>query len=215
MEHTQGEIFTFITNKLTDPGLRNAVSEIVEHQSPEVLDGELRTISRCIEETNQLIAQKQSDPALDGITNTRRILAEYDLEKIPNPFETAKGSPLWIGSLADIIRVANTETGTTYRSPEKINNGNPLSAFRWYLYDGIGRMIAIHIIPTQLKISKEKQKIDGDWIACGITEAAVKLAEEGNPETKNVVKDMVEMGFIDTGWYLSELLVQRARNISA
>ena len=169
--------FGAIANHLTNEGLRKAVSTAVEGLPSINLHQELETISHCIERANKLIS-KQKDADLAGIRNTQTILNQHGLNQIPNPLEPANNPRPWLRSI-----------------------------FRWYLYDGVGRMVAIHL---GISNSDKGQERDGDWIACAITEAAVNLAEKGDPNAQEVVKNMLDMGFIAKGWLLTDQLVERA-----
>ncbi|HCM82040.1 MAG: hypothetical protein UW22_C0069G0003 [Candidatus Gottesmanbacteria bacterium GW2011_GWB1_44_11c] len=148
------------------------------------------------------------DTDFAGIRNTRRLLKEQGLNDIPNPLEATDRPQPWIRSLLKTIEIGNIETGTTYRSPKKIKEGDPLSVFQWYLYDGIGRMIAVHL---GISNDNKNQERCGDWIACALTEAAVVLAEEGDQDAQRVVRSMLDMEFIAEGWLLTDQLIERAK----
>ena len=95
-----------------------------------------------------------------------------------------------------------------YWRPKKIKEGDPLSVFQWYLYDGIGRMIAVHL---GISNDNKNQERCGDWIACALTEAAVVLAEEGDQDAQRVVRSMLDIEFIAEGWLLTDQLIERAK----
>ncbi len=206
------ETFRIIARHLTNSGIARAVSEAVENSSGIDLDKELHTLSKCIDKANILI-NSWGNGDLHGVQNSWKILKEHGLNNIPSPFTDGQNPQKWLRSLAETIEVGNREAGPAgdvYKDPQKILNGDPLSVFRWYLYDGCGRMVAIH-----LGISNEdkQQEQVGDWIGCALTEAAVVLAEEGDKGAKEVVKNMLDMGFIASGWILSDQVVERAKKL--
>jgi len=214
MGSVEQRMFGAIARRLTNDGLKNVVFAAAESQPPIDLLQELGTISRCIEKANELISGPDNDSNA-GIKNTKGILSKHGLNQIPNPFiETSNQQPM-LRSLLNVIDVGNTEISDdevkrTYKDPNKINNGNPLSVFRWYLYDGVGRMVAIHL---GISNDDKGQERDGDWIGCALTEAAVALAKEGDRGAQGVVKDMINMGFIAKGWLLTDQLVEQAQAI--
>lgn len=209
MSSLENKMFKAIAGRLTNDGLQKAVSTAVEGLPLTNLHQELKTVSQCIEQANCLISSPDNIKRdFAGITNTQRILDQHGLSQIPNPFVSTDNPRPWLRSLIQTIKVGNTEVGTVYKSPEKINEGDPLSVFRWYLYDGVGRMVAIHLGISEN--DKEQEKA-GDWIGCAITEAAVALAEKGDLNAKSVVSNMLGMGFIASGWLLTNQLVDRAR----
>jgi len=71
-------------------------------------------------------------------------------------------------------------------------------------------MVAIHLGVSNDNKEKE-QEIAGDWFGCALTEAAIVLAEEGDKDAKGVVKNMLDMGFIASGWIISDQAVNRAK----
>ncbi len=208
MVTTENKTFEAVARHLTNDGLKRVVYVATEKGTPIDLTKELATISRCVERANDLISNPDdTDCDLAGIVNTRRVLGDHGLNYIPNLLGTVENPRELLGSLLKTISVGNTETGITYRAPEKIKNGDPLSVFHWYLYDGLGRMVAIY-----LGISNENknQERDGDWIGCALTEAAVVLAEEGDRDAQGIVRNMLDMEFIAGGWLLTDQLVKRA-----
>jgi hypothetical protein len=211
MEDKERQLFGGIAKRLTDPDLRNAFSVAAEGLSSIVLDKELKTISKCIKKANELVSTPNSiDNDFVGISNTKKILKEHNLDHIPNPFVFTDNPQPLLRSLLKTIEVGNSETGEwkTYRSPKAINNGDPLSVFHWFLYDGVGRMTAIHL---GISNDNKDQEREGDWISCALIEAVVKLAEEEDIEAREVVGNMLNIGFIAKGWLLTNQLVERAQ----
>jgi hypothetical protein len=217
MGYEENALFGLIAKRLDNFGLRSAVSVAAEGLPSIDLHQELETLTRCINKANDLIQKPGDNGDYAGISNARRILNEHRLESIPVPFSTMEGSRAWLHSLRKIVEVGNTEisnseTKKTYKDPERIKVGNPLSVFRWYLYDGVGRMEAIHLEITN---DDKRQETEGDWITCALSEAAVVLAEEGDQDARGVVKDMMDMGFIAKGWLLTDGVINRAQAIFA
>ncbi|KKR66994.1 MAG: hypothetical protein UU09_C0042G0007 [Microgenomates group bacterium GW2011_GWA2_40_6] len=215
MGSVKERMFEAIARRLTNDGLKDAVLAAAESRPPIDLHQELETISLCIEKVNELILGSDDDNNA-GIKNTKRILSEHGFNQIPNPFIETSNQRSMLRSLLNVIDVGNTEISNdeekrTYMDPKKINNGNPLSIFRWYLYDGVGRMMAIHL---GISNDDKGQEREGDWIGCALTEAAVALAEEGDRDAQGVVKDMINMGFIAKGWLLTDQLVERAQEVT-
>lgn len=208
MAGSNEQLFEGITKRLENPGLHEAFESVVKN--PDDMDRELETISRCVDRVNELINSPR-DEDFEGINYTRVILGARGLNQLPSPFGDVEEPISWMRNVLSTVGVANVETGDVYRSPEEINEGNPLSVFRWYLYDGLGRMIAIRLgIPEE----RGRQLRKSDWIACAITEAAITLAEEGDSGAIDVVSDMVAMGFIDNGWRLTKPLVERGEKVA-
>lgn len=206
-------MFGTIAGHLTNDDLRNSVLGVIEGLTSTSLDQEVETISRCMERATHLMScPKTVNEDLAGIRNTQSILNQHSLDYLPNPLESTDNPGLWLRSLVETIRAVNAEVGTTYRSPEKIKDGDPLSVFRWYLYDGLGRMVAIHLGISNSDNAQEKA---GDWIACALAEAAVTLAEDGDSNARNVVNNIISMGFIKEGWLLTSRLVERAKGLNA
>jgi len=211
MVNAENQLFSGIARRLTDTDLRNAFSIAAKDLPLIILHKELKTISGCIKKVNELISTPNSiDIDFVGISNTQRILKEHNLDQTPNPFVFTDNSQPLLRSLLKTIKVGNIETGTTYRSPKEINDGDPLSVFHWYLYDGVGRMTAIQL--GILNDNKDQER-EGDWISCALAEAAVALAEEGDTEVKEVVRNMLDIGFIAKGWILTDQLVERAQSV--
>lgn len=212
MSDLESKTFEIIARRLTSDtadGLRRAVYIATEEDTPINLHQELETLSCCIERANSFISNPDdTDEDLAGIRNSRRVLNQHGLNYIPNPLESIDNPEPWLQSFLKTIEVGNIETGTTYRAPEKIKNGDPLGVFQWYLYDGLGRMIAIHLGISNDDKSQEKE---ADWIGCALTEATVILAEEGNQGAQRVVRSMLDMKFIAGGWLLTDKLVERAK----
>jgi hypothetical protein len=205
---SERQVLDVIIPNLTHNKLRESFELVMGKMSSDELHQEVGTISGCIKRANELIASSEGNNEFNGIRNAKRVLGQYGVDKIPNPFVATTGSPSWMRSLVGVIRVGNKETGITYRDPAKINKGNPLSVFRWYLYDGVGRMVAIRL---GMEDDNIRQADEGEWITCAIAEAAIDLAHQGNSGAKKVVKDMVGMGFISKDWRLSAPLVKMAK----
>lgn len=202
-------MFRAIARRLTNEDLQGVVFASTEDITKINLDQELGTIFRCVEKANDLISRSDNDDVdLAGVRNTRRILNDHAINNIPDYSQTTDNPKPFLRSLLETIEVGNTETGVTYRSPEKIQDGDPLSVFQWYLYDGYGRMTAIHL---GISNTDKQQETDGDWISCSLTEAAVVLAEEGDRNAQKVVNNMIDMNFIAGGWFLTDQLVERAK----
>lgn len=213
MSSPDQQLFGVIANRIEDPSLKSALFAASGSETPINLFQELETVHRCLDKVNELLLSKDTPEDFAGITNVRRILKEHGQRQgFPDIF-TGNGSKRnLLLSLKRTIEVGNKETGSTYPHGTDIKNGDPLSVFQWFLYDGVGRMIAIHLgIPND---AAESQKDDGDWIACALTEAAVVLAEEGNLQAKAVVKNMLDMKFMD-GWILKNEVIERARKTTA
>ena len=212
MSSPEAKKFEAIAGRLTNDDLRKSISAVIEGLPSTSLDQEVETVFRCMKRaTNLILYPEPRDEDLAGIKNTRMILNQHHLNYLPNPHESTDNPRLWLRSLIETIKVVNAEAGTTYRSPEKINEGDPLSVFRWYLYDGVGRMVAIHL---GISNSDKGQEKAGDWIACALTEAAVVLAESGDSKAQEVVSNMLSMGFIDKGWLLTDQLIKRAKDLN-
>lgn len=211
-EAQEGRKFQFIGRNLTNPDLSNAVLGATENSYNIDLHQELKTLSKCIQKANSLI-QSRNMVGLNGIQHSRRILKQHGLVGIPSSFIETEKSQSWLNSLGETIKVGNREIkpkGKVYKDPKEIQNGDPLNIFRWYLYDGYGRMVAIHLGISN-KNNHKQQEHKGDWLACALTEAAVVLAEEGDEDAKEVVNNMLDMEFIAGGWILSDKIVGRAK----
>lgn len=199
------KLFGIIASRVTNPTLKESIQTIKETGSGTVLANEISVLTRSALRVNNLL-NRPTDPDLLGIEQCKRIMGRNG----HFPIILSDEFPNWTYALKKVLKISQTEVANIYKDPKEINNADALSVFRWYLYDGYARMVGIHL---GIKDGK-KQQDESDWIACGLTEALVVLAESGDIEATDVVKNMVEMKFIETGWLLSDNLVQRAEKVS-
>ncbi|HVZ12527.1 MAG TPA: hypothetical protein VG965_05865 [Patescibacteria group bacterium] len=215
------EAFTSIASGLQSPGVKEAFSSAAAGKGEINLPQELRVINRCFEKVNVMLAS--TDPIhrdFAGVRDTKILLQINNTTPaiLPNPFAGTDSRRTWIlnwsETLNETIKTGNEEikpAGTVYMDPSEINGGNPLSVFEWYLYDGAARMVAIHL---GFQNKDQEQENAGDSIACALTEAAVVLAEEGDSEARDVVKNMLDMKFIVHDWAFAHELVVRAEKVA-
>lgn len=204
----ESHLFESIADRISNSHLKKAILFVAKDKSGTTLSREVGVLARSVLRTNNLIAHT-SDPDLVGIKECRRITKEKGVAGFP--LALSEGDfPNFPSFLVKIIRIGNIEVGNVYKNPQKINEGDLLSVFRWYLYDGYARMIAAQIGVPDGKLQQD----ESDWISCGFAEALVLLAESGDTDARKVVKNMVEMEFIGKEWLLSDKLVDRAEKVS-
>jgi len=215
--NSEQKMFVAVANRLENRDVRRAFYLATQENDDINLPQELRVINRCFDKVNEIISSSNPINAdFAGIRDTKMLLVGSSASpdnpgRLFNPLTKPESKKLWAEEIKAIIEVGNREIGPIYTDPAKINNGNPLSVFEWYLYDGAARMVAIHM---GISNDNKKQEEAGDSIACALAEAAVILAEEGDSESQAVVENMLNMEFITKGWLLTDGLVERAKRVS-